>query len=149
MADVSDDEEEVELRHARSPAPPTSPTSAARPSLLHRSSRAGGGAGRRSDRCCGGAQSVVGRQRWARCALTVLRLSYVFVFCVAAAALYELAARRADGETTVLVVGGIAVSLALPLSLFDVHAHLSAMVSPLQIRCVCGWLGCLCDLAPL
>jgi hypothetical protein len=86
-------------------------------------------------RCCG-APSVVGRQRWARCALTALRLSYLFVFTAAAGAVYLLINMSADADTSVRVVGAIAVCLALPLSLFDVHAHLSAMVSPLQVRYV-------------
>jgi hypothetical protein len=86
-------------------------------------------------RCCA-PPSVVGRQRWARCALTALRLSYLFVFAVAVGALWLLVNSAADVDTSVRVVGGIAVCLALPLSLFDVHAHLSAMVSPLQVRYV-------------
>ena len=86
-------------------------------------------------RCCAPA-SVVSQQRWARCAQVTLYLSYAVIVTLASFAVWLLVSRRAEAETSAFVVGGIALFLALPLSLYDMHQHFSHMVSPLQIRYV-------------
>jgi hypothetical protein len=85
--------------------------------------------------CCAPA-SVVSQQRWARCASLTLYASYLLIALVAGVSLYALITRREGLQTWAYATGLISLFLALPISLYDIHAHISHMVSPLQIRYV-------------
>ena len=100
-------------------------------SLLSASSRAPAGL----LACCAPA-SVVSQQRWARCATFTLGASYALVLATAALSLYALVTRREGLQTWAYAIGLISLFLALPISLYDIHQHISHMVSPLQIRYV-------------
>ena len=99
-------------------------------SLLSASARAPGALA-----CCAPA-SVVSQQRWARCATFTLGASYALVLATAALSLYALVTRREGLQTWAYAIGLISLFLALPISLYDIHQHISHMVSPLQIRYV-------------
>jgi hypothetical protein len=128
-----DDEVEVGLqeREVHHHKQPTSPQRDRRTLL-----ESGRGAGSVSALACCREGSVVSQQRWARCAQATLYLSYAIILLLASCAIYLLISRKAETETAAFVVGGIALFAALPLSFYDMHQHLSHIVSPLQIRYV-------------
>ena len=73
--------------------------------------------------------------RWARCKLysrIVLGLLYALVGALGSILCYKMFVSGAEKSAWAIAVSGIFVIVAVPLSLYDINAHLQNFVSPLQ-----------------
>ena len=61
-----------------------------------------------------------------------LGVTYALIGCLSAIVVWQLAARQSERHVVAWCVGAICVAIALPLSLHDIHMHVSHYVSPLQ-----------------
>ena len=74
-------------------------------------------------------------RRWARCKLysrLALAASYSATLVLLSLMAWQLSVRHAERATAAVAAAGAAVLLAVPLSLYDMNAHLQNYVSPLQ-----------------
>ena len=67
-----------------------------------------------------------------RIRLAVLIAAYVAISVIAGILIWQLASRGAERHVVAIVVAGIFVLVALPLSLNDINGHMQNLVSPLQ-----------------
>ena len=72
------------------------------------------------------------KSRYVLAAEVALGLTYALVASLASVVVWQLVARGSERHVVAWAVGAICVSLALPLSLHDLHLHLVHYVSPLQ-----------------
>ena len=73
--------------------------------------------------------------RWERCKLysrITLALLYSLVAVFFSVLVWQMVVRHAEKSSAALAAAGVAVLIAVPLSLHDMHAHLQNYVSPLQ-----------------
>ena len=73
--------------------------------------------------------------RWARCKLysrIALGLLYATLATVSSLLIYKMVASGAEKSAWAIAVSAIAVLFAVPLSVYDINAHLQNFVSPLQ-----------------
>ena len=73
--------------------------------------------------------------RWARWKLysrITLGALYTLLAVIGGLLIYKMAVGGAEKSTWAFAVSGIAVIIAIPISLYDMNAHLQNYVSPLQ-----------------
>jgi hypothetical protein len=70
------------------------------------------------------------KSKWLKCAEISLVLTYVLVVALAGVVIWQLVERSSERHVIAWCVGAMAVGIAVPLSLHDMHAHLLHFVRP-------------------
>jgi hypothetical protein len=76
------------------------------------------------------------RRMWKEVSKTVLVFTYVLCAVSIALVIWQLVARSSENHVVAWSVAGMAVAIAVPLSLYDINSHIQTMTSPLQVHYV-------------
>ncbi len=72
------------------------------------------------------------RSKWILCSRISLGILYCLVIALAGVVIWQLVVRSSERHVIAWAVGAMAVGIAVPLSLHDIHLHILNYVSPLQ-----------------
>ena len=72
------------------------------------------------------------RTKWILCSRISLIILYVLIVCLIGVVIWQLVIRGSERHVIAWAVGAMAVGIAVPLSLHDIHLHILHYVNPLQ-----------------